>query len=221
MDPDKMKTDKMKRILILSDIHGNLAALESVLKAVSDKEIDGIVLLGDLIDYGPDSNEVIGEISGIPKERIIVNIWGNHEKAVMHGDFGRFSSKRGEMSARFTKSRLTEASMDYLKGMDEKGTAVFFVRGKKCLAVHGSLDDFFGKASKRERLPWRIGSLTMYFRGIPIYRMLINSFMKATIRLSDIKKERSLLIPVRWGSPETIIRMHILPYGIRITVQLN
>lgn len=141
-----MNPDELKRILILSDIHGNSAALDSALKAGWEKEIDGIMLLGDLIDYGPDSNEVIERISGISKEQIVVNIWGNHEKAIMQEDFGHFSTKRGEASAKYTRGRLTEASLDYIERMEQKGMDVFYIREKKCLAVHGSLEDIFWKS---------------------------------------------------------------------------
>jgi predicted phosphodiesterase len=40
------------KLLILSDIHSNWAALQSVLEAESDS--DKILCLGDLVDYGPD-----------------------------------------------------------------------------------------------------------------------------------------------------------------------
>ncbi len=141
-----MNPDEMKRILIISDIHGNAAALDSVLHAASQKETDGIILLGDLIDYGPDSNEVIERISNIPKEKIVVNIWGNHEHAVINKDFGRFSSERGKTSAKYTRTRLTEYSLEYLMGINQKGMEVFCIKGKRCLAVHGSLEDFFWKS---------------------------------------------------------------------------
>ena len=42
-------------IAILSDVHGNLEALSSVLKDIQDHPVDDIVCLGDLVGYGPDS----------------------------------------------------------------------------------------------------------------------------------------------------------------------
>lgn len=141
-----MNLDEMKKILILGDVHGNMAALDSVLHEASQKEINGIILLGDLIDYGPHSNEVIKRMSDIPKEKIIINIWGNHERAIVCEEFGRFSSKRGELSAKYTRSRLTENSFAYLEQMNQKGMEVFYIKGRKCLAVHGSLEDFFWKS---------------------------------------------------------------------------
>ena len=42
----------MSRIAILSDIHGNLYALERVVQDMDSRCIDQAILLGDLIDYG-------------------------------------------------------------------------------------------------------------------------------------------------------------------------
>ena len=71
----------MSRILIMSDIHGNLSALNKIWETEKIEEFEGIVLLGDLIDYGPHSNEVVEKLKNLPKHKILVNIWGNHEKA--------------------------------------------------------------------------------------------------------------------------------------------
>lgn len=47
------------KVAILSDVHGNLRALENVLNSNIFKTVDKIILLGDLVDYGPHSNEVV------------------------------------------------------------------------------------------------------------------------------------------------------------------
>ena len=49
----------MTKYAILSDIHGNLFALKEVINDLNNQDIDSIILLGDLIDYGMQSNEVI------------------------------------------------------------------------------------------------------------------------------------------------------------------
>ena len=90
----------MSKYAILSDIHGNLFALKEVIDDF--KDIDFIILLGDLIDYGMQSNEVVEYIKENLSSKIICNIWGNHEKAIMTQDFNHFSSKRGVESAKFT-----------------------------------------------------------------------------------------------------------------------
>jgi predicted phosphodiesterase len=64
------------RHLILSDIHGNVTALDAALAAVKGKW-DKSVCLGDIVGYGPDPNEVIDRI----REIGAVTIRGNHDKA--------------------------------------------------------------------------------------------------------------------------------------------
>ena len=104
----------MSKYAILSDIHGNLFALKEVIDDLNNQNIDSIILLGDLIDYGMQSNEVIDFIKDNLSSKIICNIWGNHEKAIMTKDFNHFSSQRGIDSAKYTESQLTENSKDYL-----------------------------------------------------------------------------------------------------------
>ena len=53
------------RILIISDIHSNLAALEAVLAhsvLSQDIHFDAVWCLGDLIGYGPDPNECVERV---------------------------------------------------------------------------------------------------------------------------------------------------------------
>ena len=82
----------MSRYAILSDIHGNLFALEEVVKDFND--INHVILLGDLIDYGMQSNEVVGYIKENLSSKIICNIWGNHENAILTGNYNHFSLHR-------------------------------------------------------------------------------------------------------------------------------
>ena len=49
------------RILVISDIHANLTALEAVLEDAGG--IDATYCLGDLVGYGPDPNKCIDRIS--------------------------------------------------------------------------------------------------------------------------------------------------------------
>lgn len=47
------------RIAILSDIHGNLPALEAVLADLASQQVDSRYCLGDLVGYGASPNEVV------------------------------------------------------------------------------------------------------------------------------------------------------------------
>ena len=74
------------KVAVMSDIHGNLEAFDSIRRRICGMEgIEGIVLLGDLIDYGPHSDEVIESIRNLPYP-VLCNIRGNHEAAVLEGD---------------------------------------------------------------------------------------------------------------------------------------
>ena len=144
---------KTMKVFLLSDIHGNKTALNTVFEYIKARESDGLILLGDLIDYGPHSNEVISmlENCNIP---ILCNIQGNHEDAILRDRYSRFSSPRGVISAKYTKSLLTEKSLYYLtKVMKQDGKTEFALSGKKCIAIHGCLDDdYWGKFSLDKNL---------------------------------------------------------------------
>ena len=66
------------RALIISDIHANLVALESVLTAAAG-QYDTIWCLGDVVGYGPRPNECIELI----RERAALCVMGNHDWAVL------------------------------------------------------------------------------------------------------------------------------------------
>lgn len=135
------------RIAVLSDIHGNVSALESVLSDIkANVKPDYIALLGDLINYGMRSNEVISIIKGLDI-LLICNIWGNHEQSILEDDYAHFSTERGVLSAKYTKSQLTSDTLAFLNSMDGKsGRYEFELEGKKFLAIHGSLIDPYWKS---------------------------------------------------------------------------
>lgn len=135
----------MNKLIILSDIHGNLNALEAV---INDFEIrglqpDGIALLGDIINYGMRPNEVIERLKEIAdRYEIIVNIFGNHEKALIDGDTTHFSTDRGRSILDYTRKKLTERSMTYITSfMKREGYMEFEIVGKEILFIHGNIDD--------------------------------------------------------------------------------
>lgn len=136
------------RIVLLSDIHANVTALESVLADVKTiGAFDGFALLGDLINYGPRPNETIEIIKNLPSNKVLVNIWGNHEFSVFGGSPERFATDRGRSALQFTKSVLTEESKEYLYNyMDRNGFCQFRTKDCSILFMHGNPDDpFWGK----------------------------------------------------------------------------
>jgi len=70
------------KILIISDVHGNLPALEFVLKL--EKNADFIISLGDVVNYGPWSNECVDVLENLT-DKILIK--GNHEEAFISGNY--------------------------------------------------------------------------------------------------------------------------------------
>lgn len=65
--------------LVFSDVHGNLPALEQVIKR--EKDIDLYINLGDVVNYGPWSNECVELIDSLD----CLNLIGNHEEYFING----------------------------------------------------------------------------------------------------------------------------------------
>ncbi|MTW86475.1 metallophosphoesterase [Virgibacillus dakarensis] len=70
----------MYRIAIISDIHGNIYALNAVLKDIKEKGIDFIYCLGDMIGIGPFSTEVLDALFELDDIQMIT---GNHDELVL------------------------------------------------------------------------------------------------------------------------------------------
>ncbi len=139
------------KIAILSDIHANLTALKAVLADCYAKYQDNInfINLGDCIDYGMNPNEVVSELINL-KDRLILNIKGNHERAILGFEFDRFSSQRGKEANQYTNSILNKQSFDFIKHMKDCPFEIILC-DKKILCVHGDLTDlYWGKMNDDE-----------------------------------------------------------------------
>ena len=68
------------RTLAIGDIHGCDVALEKLLRALSIAPNDTVIVLGDAIDRGPGSKQVVERLLQLAKECRLVFILGNHEK---------------------------------------------------------------------------------------------------------------------------------------------
>ncbi len=67
------------KTLIISDIHGNLEALQTVMKSAQGKGFDRTWCLGDIIGYGPNPNECVEAVREVAE----LVVPGNHDWAVL------------------------------------------------------------------------------------------------------------------------------------------
>lgn len=74
----------MNRLIAIGDIHGCAHALDTVLDAIQPTSDDTIVILGDFIDAGRDTNSVIDRCLQLQHECELVTIRGNHEEMMLN-----------------------------------------------------------------------------------------------------------------------------------------
>ena len=98
------------RYLILSDVHGNLDALDAVLVSAAGGW-DRLVVLGDLAGYGAEPNGVLDRIRELQP---IAIIRGNHDKAACGLDDGSQFNQVARAAAVWTHEQLTESNREYL-----------------------------------------------------------------------------------------------------------
>ncbi len=102
------------RVLVISDIHANLAAFEAVLEE-SKGEWDVIWFLGDLVGYGPDPNECVELL----REQEHFSLSGNHDWAYLGRlDLDTFNED-ARRAIRWTQEAITEENREYI---NELGT---------------------------------------------------------------------------------------------------
>ncbi len=71
------------RLIAIGDIHGHAAALESLLEAIVPRPEDTIVTLGDYINRGPDSRNVLDLLIDLSHRCQLIPILGNHEEMLL------------------------------------------------------------------------------------------------------------------------------------------
>jgi putative phosphoesterase len=99
------------RYLIISDIHGNLEALDAVVGAMKPLGYDKILVLGDLVGYGADPNAVIDRVRDLEPYKIIR---GNHDKVAAGLEDGESFNIVARSAVQWTHDTLTPANRDYL-----------------------------------------------------------------------------------------------------------
>lgn len=195
-----------EKYLVLSDIHGNVSAFDAVMNDCSGEIFTGVILLGDLIDYGMRSNEIVQKLieleAGDWKNNIIVNIWGNHEKLVVDKDLERLSSDRGRVMARYTARQLSDTSVEYIrKSMNRAGIQEFEIGGLRCLAVHGSLEDHYWKAIDPQNVHGDYVKYDMVFGGHSHYSHFFTKFYSVNNPELRNKKAVVFVNPGSVGQP--------------------
>ncbi len=120
------------RILIVSDVHANLAALEAVLHhADSGGGIAGVWSLGDCVGYGPQPSQCIARLTAAGA----VMVAGNHERAATGAIGTEEFNPDAAAAAEWTKARLSDGEKAALDALPE----IARIEGVEFTLVHGTL----------------------------------------------------------------------------------
>ena len=121
------------RILLLSDIHSNLEALEACLAAAPAHDL--VVNLGDIVGYGASPNEVtvrVRELGG-------TFVRGNHDKVVAGLDELEGFNPVAGMAALWNRDQLTPENLEWLRALPQGPVSIPEITGVQF--VHGAPDN--------------------------------------------------------------------------------
>jgi diadenosine tetraphosphatase ApaH/serine/threonine PP2A family protein phosphatase len=117
------------RVAVLSDIHGNLVALDAVLATVGS--VDAVWHLGDVVGYGPDPDGVVERLAGLGA----VGVAGNHDLAAVGGDQIAWFNPDARAAMEWTRGRISASTRRWLTDLPARHRV-----GEYSL-VHGSERD--------------------------------------------------------------------------------
>lgn len=120
-------------LALLADVHGNLEALDAVLRDV-DRRAPGarIVCAGDVVGYGPDPEACLERL--LARRAVVVR--GNHEEMVLGWRDDRHCVAAGILAVAWTRERLSRGARKALSALPPVAAVEHGV-----VVCHGDLDD--------------------------------------------------------------------------------
>lgn len=129
------------KIAVISDIHGNMQALEAVLEDIKKENCDKIFCLGDLAMAGPEPVKAIELVKKLFDEGKLEIIQGNTDEMI--GDFSQeIVDKVGHLYPIMSEALKDDVKIipqdlkDFLKNLPKQKELE--IEGVKVLLVHGS-----------------------------------------------------------------------------------
>ncbi|OAA30410.1 metallophosphatase [Kosmotoga arenicorallina S304] len=136
----------------IGDIHGCLNPLKSLIEKINPKKSDTLVFLGDYIDRGPKSKEVVDFLLSLDQKYRCIFLRGNHEAMLLHylsgGPWGRYWELNGmEATLRSYGSikNIPDRHMDFFKA-----TKLYY-ENSKYLFVHAGIRPGIEMAKQSEQ----------------------------------------------------------------------
>jgi predicted phosphodiesterase len=132
----------MIRLALLSDIHGNLPALEAVVADIRAAAPDAVYVLGDMVNGCPWSAEVLGLLDALGWPMLL----GNHDDAVLQLGAPRmeprYADRRRFATLWWTRDRLAQRSLERLAALPLE-LPLAFPAARPVRLLHGLPGNFF------------------------------------------------------------------------------
>lgn len=118
------------RYAIISDIHGNREALDTVLAEIDSRSCDEMICLGDIVGYGAEPGYCVEKVRELCK----IVVAGNHDYAALGKINIDYFNPHARQATLWTRNQLAEDQKQYLADLP------LSVVLESCTVVHGSLD---------------------------------------------------------------------------------
>ncbi|MCA3446874.1 MAG: metallophosphoesterase [Rhodobacter sp.] len=165
------------RLALLTDIHGNREALEAVFADLAARQVDRIVVLGDVVGYGPDPAWCVDRVMDLADQGALC-VKGNHDSAI--GTPSESMTAIAKAAIDWTRPQLTARQAAFLAALPLSrmlGDALF---------VHASANDPSGwiyVTSERSAMPsFRVSTAQVIFCGHVHVPALFTCDIRGTVR---------------------------------------
>ena len=205
------------KIVIVSDIHANLAAL----KALPERDFDQLWCVGDLVDYGPRPHEVVQWV----QHTAAIAVRGNHDHAAGFSVDPQCSLPFKRLAAetlRFTQEVLTEDDVRFLRNLPVRRETV--VNSTRFYLVHSTpTDPLFGYCPEQsERWQKEVECinadvLIVGHTHTPFIRIVGNTTIVNPGSLGQPKTGRPFACYAVWEDGRISLKEY--PYLVRETIQ--
>jgi predicted phosphodiesterase len=117
---------RLDRIAVVSDVHGNVSALQAALADIEARGITRVVNLGDVVGKGPRNADAVK----LARERCEVTVRGNWDAYIARGDV------RTSQTGAWTRDQLSVSDLDWLAALP--GTFELLLSGRRIRLFHAS-----------------------------------------------------------------------------------
>ncbi len=117
------------KIALIADVHANAPALAAVLEEIRHRDVVQVIMLGDVVGYGPHPNECVEMLMADSNIHVLK---GNHDHSAVSDFMSGGATQLAQWSMDWTRKVLSEQSRNWLRALPP------YLEGDNWLAVHGA-----------------------------------------------------------------------------------